>query len=306
VDRVREIDGFSLDNVPRAARLESPALPDMVPVIFHGHQREAPAPTDVVALPFYRMFDRRTGEPRWKDHESLCAEYALAPGTTILLTGTQRDPPLERWWGFGTDIRRPIIRALKAIGIQLVTTPNYSLFLDRPRWDDMHAMKRIAIVHEEFLAEGLPAALHVNSRTEKDFQRWAAFLAARPEITHVAYEFTTGTGWAHRRQQHADWLAMMAAEVGRPLHLLVRGGLEIHPIIIASFARVTVLDTTIFMKTMMRQRAVLRGKRRLAWHAAPTLSGVPVHDLFAENFTTVARGFGMVEAPSIAGDFAPV
>jgi hypothetical protein len=54
----------------------------------------------------------------------------------------------------------------------MATTPNYSLFVDRPRWDDLHAMKRIAIVHGEFLEAGMPGALHVNGRTDRDFERW--------------------------------------------------------------------------------------------------------------------------------------
>ena len=137
------------------------------------------------------MFDRRSGAPRFTDHAALCTAFAIKPGTTIVLTGTDRDPPLERWWGLGEAKRRTIIRALKGAGVGLVTTPNYSLFLDRPRWDDLHAMMRIAIVHEEFLREGMPAALHVNGRTETDFRRWTAYVAARPEITHLAYEFTT-------------------------------------------------------------------------------------------------------------------
>jgi hypothetical protein len=75
-----------------------------------------------------------------------------------------------------------VIRALKAAGVGLVTTPNYSLFLDRPRWDDMHAMKRIALMHEEFLAEGMPAALHVNGRTDSDFRHWGSYVTARPKF----------------------------------------------------------------------------------------------------------------------------
>jgi hypothetical protein len=35
--------------------------------------------------------------------------------------------------------------------------------------DDLHSIKRIALVHSEFLDEGLPAALHVNGRSEADF-----------------------------------------------------------------------------------------------------------------------------------------
>jgi hypothetical protein len=90
--------------------------------------------------------------------------------------------------------RRDAIRALRSLGVTLVTTPNFSLFIDQPRWDDLHSQKRIMIVHEEFLSEGLPAALHVNARTERDWERWTEYIAARPELTHIAFEFATGAG----------------------------------------------------------------------------------------------------------------
>lgn len=305
VDRVREVDGFALDNVPRAGRLEAPDLPHLVPVIFHGNRRESAVLHRAVALPLYRLFGRRTGTPHYTNHAALCAAFGIASGTTIILTGTDRDRPLERWWGLGEGGRRPIVRALKAAGVGLVTTPNYSLFIDRPRWDDLHAMKRIAIIHQEFLSEGMPAALHVNGRTETDFRRWADYVAARPEVTHIAYEFTTGTGWVGRSELHATWLAGLAAAVGRPLHLVVRGGVEALPKLTPAFARITSLDTSIFMKTMMRQRAVPAGNARLAWRRASTPAGAPVDDLFADNLTMVDHWYADVAAPPIAAKLVP-
>jgi hypothetical protein len=120
---------------------------------------------------------------------------------------------LERWWLFGSD-RVEAIRALKKLNISLVTAPNYSLFTDQPRWDDLHSMKRIALVHQEFLNEGMPAALHVNARTERDWERWREFIVARPEITDLAFEFATGAGWAGRLDWHAEQLSHLAAAAG--------------------------------------------------------------------------------------------
>lgn len=186
----------------------------------------------------------------------------------------------------------------------LVTTPNYSLFLDRPRWDDLHAMKRIAIVHNEFLSEGMPAALHVNGRTETDFRRWGAYVSVRPEITHLAYEFTTGTGWADRCELHAAWLAGLAAAAGRPLHLVIRGGVDVLPTLSAAFPRITMINTSIFMKTMMRRRAIPDGNSGLAWQYVPTAIEAPLDDLFADNLITVDGWLGNI-APSIAGELTP-
>ena len=296
-DRVREVDTFELDTVPRAPILDAPVVPHVVPVIFHGNSRTTPVSSKTVALPLCHMFDRRSGTPRFIEHAALCDTFAIEPGTTIVLTGTDRDAPIERWWSLGKARRQTIIRALKAIGVGLITTPNYSLFLDRPRWDDLHAMKRIAIVHEEFLREGMPAGLHVNGRVETDFERWMKYIAARPEITHLAYEFTTGSGRAGRRKQHATWLAAIARYVGRPLHLVVRGGTEVLPVLAGSFARVSLLDTSIFIKTMKRQSAYPKGTAALGWRASPTAVGAPLDDLFAHNLVTVQNWLGDLHVP---------
>lgn len=297
-DRVREVKTFDLGTVPRAPVVAAPNLPRVVPVIYHRTSRSQPPTSETVALPLYSLFDRRSGLPRHASHEVLCEAFGIAPGSTILLTGTDRDPPLERWWEFGENKRRTIIRTMKEAGVGLVTTPNYSLFIDRPRWDDLHAMKRIAIIHEEFLHEGMPAALHVNGRTESDFRRWAAHIGGRTEITHLAYEFTTGTGWAGRQEQHALWLTELAAAAGRPLHLVVRGGLEVLPVLAQTFAGITVLDTSIFMKTMMRQRAYPKSNVALGWAGAPTKRGVPVDGLFADNCRIVEAWLGDLIANS--------
>ncbi len=126
--------------------------------------------------------------------------------TSIILSGTDTDAALERWWSLGTVKRRSMIRIFADIGILFATTPNYSLFLEQPRWDDMHAMKRIAIIHSEFANEGIPAALHLNARTDRDYERWTEYLINRQEISHLAFEFTTGTGWLRRRQFHLEHL----------------------------------------------------------------------------------------------------
>lgn len=283
--RVREIGTFDLNTVPRTSVLSSPSLPPTVPIVFHKSRRNEPASLSAVALPLASMFGRKDGAARFESNAALCKGFGIAPGNLIVLSGTDHDGPIERWWGLGEQRRRSLIRHLMHIGVAFTTTPNYSLFIDTPRWDDLHAMKRIAIVHHEFLSEGLPAALHVNGRTETDFKRWAEYVAARPEVTHLAYEFTTGTGWAGRLEQHAEWLSSIPRSVQRPLSLVVRGGTDVLPALADSFAGVTLLDTSSFMKAMMRKRAVLNG--HIDWADAPTVDGAPVDELLAHNVGTV-------------------
>jgi hypothetical protein len=155
-------------------------------------------------------------------------------------------------------------------------------------------MKRIALVHQEFLSAGMPAALHVNARTERDWDRWGEFIASRPEITHVAFEFATGAGWAGRIQWHAEQLTKLRMAVGRPLNLVVRGGITIMPRLFAVFEKVTCLETSIFLKTMRRKAAVLRADGAVRWKHAPTAQDGTLDALLNHNWTVVLESYRRV------------
>ena len=286
VERVREIGGFDLNTVPHGKALDPPFLPASLPVVFHGKRRSIPIATEAVALPLYAMFNRRTGEPRFWSGSALRAAFLIAPETTILLTGTDQDPPLERWWSLGESGRRRIIRALIGAVVVLATVPNYSLILNRPRWDDLYAIKRIGLVHYEFLDEGLPGALHINGRTDTDFRRWTDYLIKRPEITHIAYEFRTMSG---RQETHVEWLVGVARAVGRRLHLIVRGGTQYFLPLSTAFTNITFLDTTVFMKTVNRQRAYRTRDGGVHWKRHRTKEGAPLDKLLSENADTRAQ-----------------
>jgi hypothetical protein len=233
------------------------------------------------------VIHRQNGEPRYTSPADLANGFGIAPNVPVILTGTAKDRPLERWWSLGEQ-RREVIRALLGLNIALVTTPNFSLFIDQPRWDDLHSQKRILIVHEEFLREGLPAALHVNARTDRDWERWRDYITTRPEVTHIAFEFATGAGWASRTAWHSDHLVRLAAAVRRPLHLIVRGGGKYLPKLAAAFVDITLLETSVFMKTNARQRAVLSGPGKLSWRSSPTKKTESVDKLLMENWEVVA------------------
>lgn len=294
VQRVREIQGFAFDNVPRAAALAEPQLPMVVPVIFHGNKRTpAFAGEGAVCLPLYKIIEARTGISRYTSARALTDRFGLTPGTKVMLTGTSTDPFLERWWSLGSR-RLEVIRSLRALDIILITTPNYSLFTDQPRWDDLHSMKRIALVHQEFLSEGMPAALHVNARTERDWERWRDFITGRPEITHIAFEFATGAGWAGRLEWHAAQLVQLAESVRRPLHLVVRGGTPILLRLVRMFSTVTCLETSTFLKTMRRKAAVTAANGAVRWRHAPTEKTELLDKLLADNWPVVAGYYAQI------------
>jgi hypothetical protein len=291
VRRFREVGGFSLDDIPRVRVLAAPPLPDVVPTLFHGDRREAPFDGSVaVCLPLYKVIHRQDGTIRHSNRSHLAEEFRISSEIPVILTGTATDPPLERWWSLGAR-RRIMIRALRELGVALVTTPNFSLFVDQPRWDDLHSIKRIALAHEEFLSEGIPAALHVNARTDQDWERWRAYIVSRPEITHIAFEFATGAGRAERIRWHADQLEWVAAAVDRPLHLVVRGGGKILPRLAAAFSRLTVLETSAFVKTVKRQQAELTATGAVTWRPSPTDGATTLDSLLAKNWEIVAASY---------------
>ncbi len=290
--RVREVAGFLLDDVPRAPVLAVPELPALVPTLFHGDSRTAPFDgSAAVCLPLYKVIHRHDGTIRYETRADLADGFRIVQDMPVILTGTAADPPLERWWSLGSQRRRSMIRGLRSLGVAMVTTPNFSLFADQPRWDDLHSIKRIALVHEEFLNEGLPAALHVNARTDQDWSRWRAYIAGRPEVTHIAFEFATGAGRAERIDWHADQLVRLAATLDRPLHILVRGGSRIMSRLAAAFSRLTVLDTSAFFKTVNRQQAELTATGAVMWRPHPTDSAGALDALLAKNWEIVAASY---------------
>ena len=298
VDRVREVRTFSLNNVPRGPVLSAPELPHLVPMIYHRTGRTNYPNAHAVALSLYTQFDRGSACPRHQSKCSLSETFVVPPSAEIIVSGVERDRPVERWWQLGEKVRIKIIRAMIASGVGLVTTPNFSLFTDRPRHDNLHAMKRIATVHEEFLRTGMPAALHVNGRTDTDFLRWAEYIVARPEVTHIAYELTTGTSWKDRRSWHAAWFVGLAGAVGRPLHLILRGGVAQIPMLAGAFSGLTLIDTSVFLKTMKRQRAYVRMNGTVGWERYPTKKGASLDDLFETNLRIVEARIGsLVDKP---------
>lgn len=263
--RSREVNGFELGDIPRAEKRRMETLPTVVPVIRHGGHRRGSFGPQVAAISLYDVIDWMAGRPKFSTVRAIQTKYRLSPSTKIVLTGTHKDAALERWWSLGVK-RKDIVRELAEMGIVGATTPNFSLFHNRPRWDDLHSIKRIAIVWQEMVDAGLPTALHVNARSDRDWERWRAFVRERSEVCEIAYEFATGG--RHRLQWHAEHLRTLARDAGRQLSLIIRGGKNTLQQLSRSYEHVTLLDSVCFMRTVHRQAASHEADGRLRWHGA--------------------------------------
>jgi hypothetical protein len=163
------------------------------------------------------------------------------------------------------------------------------MFTDEVRYNDLHAMKRIGMTWQEIVAAGMAGAYHLNGRTPHDYQRLANFMAERPEVTDVAFEFKTGAAWRKRVGFHLSELAQFPGRVARPLHLVMIGGINSIPALAPTYDRVTYIDTSAFMNSIHRQRLYFGKDGKLKKISELTLTGQPIDDLLVENIATMRR-----------------
>ena len=277
---IQEVGGFSLDNVPRAAPAPVPSLPRVVPMIYGRTRRPEPLQAEAVAVPLAAVFDRRTGKVRFSSREDLCRHFSVVPTARLVLSGVDVDRPVERYWSVARGAG--VVQALAALGPDLVTVPNFSLPIDCPREDNLRAMKRIAICCQELLAADVPAALHVNARTDHDWRRWAEFIGDRGEIRSIAFEFGTGSRLGGRGAWHAEQLCRLRERVSRDLQLVVRGE-RFAPALAPAYPNLVCVDTSVYVKTMKRFRLVRSRDGGRAWRKTMSFIGQPLDRLFQEN-----------------------
>ncbi len=287
-DRIREVGGLDLAT-PQAASLGPRTIASYLPMLFHGSALANTIEAPAVAIPLYRFFDQ-SAECRFDKRDSIVQRYKIDPSADIILSGVAQDHEVEGWWKLETPGRIKAIANFRRLGIAMVTTPNFSLMVDRPRWDDMHSMRRIVLAHHELVSEGQAAALHVNGRTRHDFERWSDYVAAHPEVTHIAYEFTTGTKSPERMRQHALWLIELAKAAGRRLGLILRGGTQVLGLL-SQFYDISLIDSSPFEKAQHREVAWIDQKGQRRWKKRLTPPGEPVDALLGENIRISEQWF---------------
>lgn len=262
------------------------ALPDYVPAVLDAGSLAGPLHIPVIAISLYSVIDRRTGLAKFASRRELLAAFKIYSDARVVLTATAEDALVERFW----EIRQPKATAasIKRLRPALIATPNFSMHVQTVRHDNLLSMARIADCFEDFASAGLPVALHVNGRTPRDFERWAAYLNASPAVSLLAYEMGTMGRSSVRRAWHAEQLIRLTQRVNRPLTLLIRGGIEHLAVLSTAFHRVVWTDTTAHMKAKMRQAAV-SSPGNISWVPSPTSTGQPIDDLFLHNIRVFQR-----------------
>lgn len=285
VERLREVGGLNLLNTPRALEIDVAPLPSMVPFIEHNSARRDTLNFPIVAIPLYRLVDLDLGRLRFADRGALAKQFGIDPHARLVVSGVGRDRKIERYWALAN--RPAALAQLQRLDVSLITPPKFSVLTDVPRTDNLHAMKRIMIAFTEMVQAGLPTALHINARTERDYERWAEVIAARNEVQCLAVEFATGAGRGHRIEWHVARLQELATAAGRPLRLIMRGGARALEPLRLSFETVTMIDTDAFNKTRCRKQASFTEAGKLVWRSSLTAKGEPLDDLLQHNVATL-------------------
>jgi hypothetical protein len=287
--RHAEIDGFDLERIgPVVPHIAKAPFPLVVPLIYHGKRRHTAFTAPAVAVRLRDLYRKKTGEARFASRAAFLAHFRIAETARIIVTGIDNDAVVERWWSL-SEARSAIMRNLKEdLSVELMTVPNFSLAVSWPRWSVLHSMKRIALCWHEASISGMATALHCNGRTEKDFDRWKRFIAARPEIKHLSFEFTTGAGGPGQRLKYATQLIELARAAGRPMHLIVTGGQPVWSMLAAAFETMTVIETSIFMKTQHRRRAVPNGNMGVRYERVVTAPEEVLDELLAANAQVIS------------------
>ena len=283
---LREIDGFDLNHLPRLNRLPSNDVAAYAPLIDRWNRRNAPLKTSTVAVPMRMLFSHRTGKSAFQSRDELLKRFLVSSNAQLVISGVDEDARVENYWGLARDAG--IVASLKSLNPALVTVPNFSLLSNVPRHDNLANMKRIAIAWHELIEEGVPTALHVNARTERDWQRWSDFVREREEVEWISFEFGTGARVNHRGDWFAQQLCQMAQNAGRPLRIAIRGAMHLTALR-ESFERVLVIDSTPYHKTLHRQRACLTPTGEVRWRRGFTLSEQLLDDLLQHNLDLLIR-----------------
>lgn len=287
--RVQEVRGFALDNIPRKPTPPPPNLPSMVTILEGQVAMRRPVELDYAAIPLTRALTGRGRTTRARTAEELKRDHGVHVSKGWVLTGIEDDRYVERSWGLAN--LHTTFKSMKKAGVVFATSPNYSLYLDSPRQDNLHAMKRIAWMWYAMNDAGLPTALHINGRTDYDFERWADFIAARPEVTSIAFEFLTGAKLGVDAERYIARLARLRERVGRPLLIVVRGAAGYARRLESVFEQVVWLDATPYFKATHRQEPEFGADDVLRYRPRQGNPDAPIGALFKKLVCAAERRY---------------
>jgi hypothetical protein len=209
--------------------------------------------------------------------------FHVGRNARVILISVAEDADLERYWEHSIIDSLP--GRLASLGIELITSPNFSFPLDVPRTVHLVNRKRSLICAQEFSDAGICVVPHLNAVTQKDWDFWRDFLREHSHIKLVAKEFQTGGRDKRVARWHIDQLRRIEDALGRGIHLIAVGGRR-HMRLLGGLSAFTIVDSVPFMRAIKRRKL---GKRDGLWKMNRTPLGGPIDSILRANIAVYSQ-----------------
>lgn len=274
---LQDAGGFEINDQRWELSQKRTKLPTYIPQIANGSGRLENLRAHTVSLTTFDVVKIGRNE-RPSTPETLREKYKIQPDARIILTSVEKDNKLEWYWRH--EVSNGLPQQLFELGIQYVTSPNFSFPLNVPRPEHLVNRRRTLRSAERLSAAGLDVIPHLNAVTETDWDCWRDFLRDHPHLHYVALEFQTGLRTVRKAKWHLGQLLNLQESLGREVHLIAIGGKQ-HIRFLSEFSGVTIIDSSPFIWTHKR-RKVQRVNNR--WTIEQSAPDEPLHDLLQHNF----------------------
>jgi hypothetical protein len=286
--RLQEIGGFDLANIQGCDPVRFERIRGYAPLFHHAYSRKEAFVGEVAAVSLYELLTR-DGSPKYFSRDDVVRNFRISPDAKLIVSGVHEDRFLERVWA--SPHRTSIALMLKSIGVAIFTPPNFSVYNNVPRPETLYNIKRIGLISREFLAAGVPTALHVNACTDTDYDRYYAFLLARPEFEAISFDFITGPGYPSRMWWHIRKLIEIKNKLPRQMQLVLRGGTQALNALSGAYSHIVVIDSDPLHRALHRQRMIFGNDGRMRIVKNPLAEGVPVDQLVVQNVAAAKLRF---------------
>jgi hypothetical protein len=144
----------------------------------------------------------------------------VAEDTRLLVYLNSSDLRLEGLFHMGRGVGETLLK----LGIALVGAPSFSVFVERPRLDQVFNLRRMFTVMGELEEHGLHVFPNVFAGNEYDIEAWTAWLEERPKVWIVGTVLQSQVP-AFFDDQILKLIRLQKATEGRtpPLHVVLYG-----------------------------------------------------------------------------------
>ena len=176
---LQAVRGPTLLNIS-ARPFDIPPLPQFIP---HGFSRSSGKylhQTNIpwIAVSLGKIVNRKTLEVV----NDVRAHVGADDTAKIMLLNYADDPLIERIW----DARKKVLPALAQTNVDLMTSIDYSVFLDQPHLESVVNIKRGFVTYDLLAEYGATVIPHVYWRGNTSIRRIAEWLNTNPNATHIA------------------------------------------------------------------------------------------------------------------------